>query len=89
MYYVYILKCADNTLYTGYTDDLDKRIQVHNQGKGAKYTRARLPVILEYFEQASTKSEALSREYRIKQMSRSQKELLILKQRNSVENINL
>lgn len=77
MYYVYILECADSTLYTGYTNDLDKRVRIHNLGRGAKYTRARLPVTLVYFEQADTKSEALAREYRIKQMTRRQKELLI------------
>ncbi|WP_024834203.1 GIY-YIG nuclease family protein [Ruminiclostridium josui] len=77
MYYVYILQCADNTLYTGYTDDLQKRIKIHNQGKGAKYTRARLPVTLVYYEEAETKSMALSREYGIKKMTRKQKEVLI------------
>ncbi|AEY66381.1 GIY-YIG nuclease family protein [Clostridium sp. BNL1100] len=77
MYYVYVLQCADKTLYTGYTDDLQKRIKVHNRGKGAKYTRARLPVTLVYYEEAETKSIALSREYSIKKMTRRQKETLI------------
>lgn len=77
MYYVYILECADKTLYTGYTDDLEKRIKVHNRGKGAKYTRARLPVTIVYFEEVETKSIALSREYSIKKMTRRQKETLI------------
>ena len=77
MYYVYILECADKTLYTGYTDDIEKRIKVHNRGKGAKYTRARLPVTLVYFEEVETKSNALSREYSIKKMTRRQKETLI------------
>ena len=49
MYYAYLLRCADDTLYAGYTDDLSKRVTVHNQGKGAKYTRSRLPVSLVYF----------------------------------------
>lgn len=77
MHYVYILECADNTLYAGYTTSLDKRIKVHNKGKGAKYTRARLPVRLVYSEIAENKSEALKREYEIKQLTRKQKEELI------------
>jgi Predicted endonuclease containing a URI domain len=77
MHYVYILECADKTLYTGYTDNLEKRIKVHNQGKGAKYTRARLPVTLTYYEELQTKSEAMSREYSIKKMTRKQKQFLI------------
>ncbi len=77
MYYVYVLQCADKTLYTGYTDDLQKRLKVHNRGKGAKYTRARLPVTLVYYEEVETKSMALSREYCIKKMTRRQKETLI------------
>lgn len=77
MHYVYILECADNTLYAGYTNDLDSRLKVHNQGKGAKYTRGRLPVKLVYSEIMENKSEALKREYQIKQMTRKQKEELI------------
>jgi len=77
MHYVYILECADNTLYTGYTNDLDSRIKVHNQGKGAKYTRARLPVKIVYNEEFENKSDACKREYHIKQMTRKQKEELI------------
>ncbi len=77
MHYVYILECADNTLYAGYTTDLDKRIKVHNKGKGAKYTRARLPVKLVYSEIAENKSDALKREYKIKHLTRKQKEELI------------
>lgn len=77
MNYVYILECADNSLYAGYTNDLDKRLKVHNQGKGAKYTRARLPVKLVYSETAENKSDALKREYQIKQMTKKQKEVLI------------
>ncbi|ACL76215.1 GIY-YIG nuclease family protein [Ruminiclostridium cellulolyticum] len=77
MYYVYILQCSDKTFYTGYTDNIEKRIKVHNQGKGAKYTRARLPVTLAYYEEAETKSQALSREYSIKRMTRREKETLI------------
>jgi len=76
-HFVYILKCIDNSLYTGYTTDVNKRCNVHNRGKGAKYTRTRLPVKLVYVEEFSTKSEALKREYQIKQMTRKQKERLI------------
>jgi putative endonuclease len=77
MYFVYIVKCSDNTLYTGYTDELEKRIKVHNQGKGAKYTRGRLPVTLCYFEKVQTKSEALKREISLKKLNRKEKLKLI------------
>ena len=79
MNFVYILKCSDNTLYTGWTTDLSRRIQTHNEGKGAKYTRARLPVELVYFEQLNNKSDALKREYAIKQLTRKNKLELINK----------
>jgi len=75
--YVYILRCADNTLYTGWTNDLGKRIKAHNSGKGAKYTKARKPLELIYFEEYKTKKEAMKREYEIKQLARSKKEELI------------
>lgn len=77
MYYVYILKCCDNTLYTGYTNDIQKRLKTHNNGKGAKYTRSRLPVELIYFEKYDFKNDAMKREYQIKQLSRHQKLKLI------------
>lgn len=77
MNYTYILKCSDNTFYTGWTTDLKKRLAVHNSGKGAKYTRARLPVSLVYYEEFPTKQEAMRREYAIKQLSRREKESLI------------
>lgn len=77
MNYVYILECFDNSLYTGYTNDLEKRVGIHNCGKGAKYTRCRLPVKLVYFEEFETKSEAMKREYSIKQLSRDDKKALI------------
>ncbi len=77
MHYVYIVKCSDDTLYTGYTDNIEKRIITHNEGHGAKYTRGRLPVELCFFETYNTKSEAMSREYRIKQLSRKKKLELI------------
>ena len=75
--YVYILRCSDNTLYTGWTNDLDKRLKAHNSGRGAKYTKTRRPVELVYYEKFLTKQEAMSREARIKQLSRSQKLELI------------
>lgn len=78
MNYVYILKCRDGSLYTGYTNNLERRLKTHNSGKGAKYTRCRLPVELVYYETYETKSEAMKREYYIKQMSRQGKVKLIL-----------
>lgn len=77
MNYTYILRCADGTLYTGWTNDLDHRLAAHNEGKGAKYTKTRLPVELVYFEEFDTKQEAMSREYYIKQLSRTEKIKLI------------
>lgn len=76
-FYVYLLRCADGTLYTGYTDDPVRRTKVHNAGKGAKYTRTRLPVELVYQEACADKSAALRREYEIKQLTRVQKLKLI------------
>lgn len=75
--YVYIVKCHDNTYYTGWTTDLVQRISRHNCGTGAKYTRSRRPVELVYFETFQNKSEALKREYQIKQLTKKQKEELI------------
>lgn len=74
--YTYILKCADGTYYTGWTTDLAQRLKAHNQGTGAKYTRARLPVTLAYAELHETKSEAMKREAAIKKLSRKEKEAL-------------
>lgn len=78
MNYTYIVKCSDGSYYTGWTNNLQKRIEDHNTGKGAKYTKSRLPVILVYCEVFQTKEEAMKREYAIKQMTRAQKEKLIL-----------
>ncbi len=75
--YVYILQCKDNTLYTGWTIDLEKRLAMHNSGKASKYTRARLPVELVYFEKFDNKIDAQKREYEIKQFSRQKKLELI------------
>ena len=77
MNYTYILKCSDGTLYCGWTNDLEKRVKVHNEGKGAKYTRCRLPVVLVYYEKFETSVEAQRREYQIKQMTRAEKLRLI------------
>ena len=77
MYYVYLLRCGDGTLYTGYTNDLKCRLAAHNAGRGAKYTRGRRPVELVYWESFSNKSSALRREYAIKQLPRRQKLTLI------------
>ena len=75
--YTYILRCKDDSLYTGWTNNLEKRIQNHNAGKGAKYTRGRGPVELVYLEEFETKQEAMSREAKIKRLSRKEKLLLI------------
>lgn len=77
MKYTYIVECADGSLYTGWTDNLEARVAAHNAGKGAKYTRSRLPVKLVYYESFDTKEEAMSREWHIKQLTRSEKLLLI------------
>jgi len=73
MNYTYIFRCSDGTLYTGWTNDLVKRVEAHNSGKGAKYTKTRRPVELVYYEIYDTKEEAMSREYHIKKLSRSEK----------------
>ena len=77
MPYTYILKCSDGTLYTGWTTDVYKRLLTHNEAKGAKYTRARLPVQLVYWEESPSRSEAQIREQSIKKLKRSEKEKLI------------
>ena len=77
-YYVYILRCADNTYYTGYTDNLDKRLAAHNTGKGARYTKGRGPCVLAYSECFTDKAAALKREWYIKhKLTRQQKQELI------------
>jgi len=77
-HFVYIVECADGTYYTGYTTDVDRRVSEHNAGTGARYTRGRTPVTLIYTETYATKSEAMSREYAIKQLRRRQKERLVM-----------
>ena len=85
MNYVYILRCSDESLYTGWTNSLDKRIKAHNSGKGAKYTKARLPVELVYFEEYEDKIDAMKREYEIKQLTRVKKLKLIKEYNKSIE----
>jgi len=77
--YTYVLRCADDSLYTGWTNNLEKRIEMHNSGRGAKYTRGRGPVELIYCEAFATKEEAMRREWEIKQLTRKEKEELIKK----------
>ena len=79
-HYVYILKCKDSSLYTGWTTDIEKRLKAHNSGKGAKYTKSRKPVELVYKEEFDNKSDALRREAAIKSLTRKQKLALINKQ---------
>ncbi|WP_085993753.1 GIY-YIG nuclease family protein [Oceanobacillus senegalensis] len=74
---VYILKCGDDSLYTGYTNDLEHRLEMHREGKGAKYTRGRGPFKVVYIEKFETKEEAMRKEYQIKQLERKGKLLLI------------
>lgn len=71
--YVYILECKDQSLYTGWTNDLEKRIKAHNEGRGAKYTKGRGPVKLRYYEEYPTKEEAMKRECQIKKLTRAEK----------------
>lgn len=80
MFYIYLLRCKDKTFYCGYTNDIQKRLKVHNSGKGAKYTRSRLPVELVYEECFDNKIDAMKREYAIKQLTREEK-LSIIKQK--------
>jgi putative endonuclease len=78
-FFVYLVECRDGSFYCGYTTDIEKRVINHNKGIGSKYTKRRRPVRLIYFEELSTKSEALKREYEIKQFSRKAKEDLVYK----------
>ena len=76
-HYVYVLECADGTFYTGYTTDPERRVEEHDAGEGAKYTRGRTPVELRHVETFESRSAAMSREYEVKQLSRSEKERLV------------
>lgn len=77
MNYTYILECADKSLYTGWTNDIDRRLKAHNDGKASKYTRARLPVKLVYFESFDLENDARKKEVAIKKLSRTEKLKLI------------
>jgi putative endonuclease len=79
-HFFYVLRCRDNSLYAGYTNNLEKRIKLHNEGKGAKYTRGRGPVELVYHEEFATKTEAMQAEYRFKQLQKEEKEKYIVKE---------
>ena len=81
--YTYIVRCADGTLYTGWTDDIEKRLAAHNSGHGAKYTRSRRHVTLVHLETFDTKEAAMSREWHIKRLSRAQKLALVASSRGS------
>lgn len=78
-FFAYIVQCRDGTLYTGFTTDVGRRVRTHNRGKGAKYTRSRLPVALVWFKEFSSKSEAMRAEYQIKQLTRKEKIKLFTK----------
>lgn len=82
-HYMYVLECKDGSYYAGYTNQLEKRVQTHNEGKGAKYTRGRRPIKLIHFERYGTKREAMQAEYKFKQLRRSEKEQIIEKGGNS------
>ena len=77
MYHVYVLECADDTLYTGYTTDVERRVAEHDAGEGAKYTRGRTPVTLVHVETFETRSAAMSREAEVKALSRAEKAALV------------
>lgn len=83
MHYTYMLKCKDGTYYIGYTNDLEKRIKAHNEGKGAKYTKGRGPVELIYYEEYEEKTIAMRREWEMKKLTRTQKEELCKKKKRS------
>jgi len=76
-HWVYVLRCADGTLYTGYTTDVERRVAEHDAGEGAKYTRGRTPVELVHVESFDSRSAAMSREYEVKSLSRAEKERLV------------
>ena len=84
MNYTYIVKCSDGSLYTGWTNNLEKRIKDHNAGRGAKYTKERRPVVLVYKEEFPTKQEAMKREWEIKRLSRKEKLSMIENSKSQV-----
>lgn len=84
---VYMLECADGTLYTGITDDLERRLRAHNEGRGAKYTRGRGPLKLRYLESVPDKSTALKREHALKQLRRSEKMAIIQEKEREIKSL--
>lgn len=80
MNYTYLVRCSDNSLYAGWTNNIEKRLKAHNEGNGAKYTKSRRPVTLAYVETFDTRSEAMKREAALKKMTHRQKEALIASQ---------
>ena len=80
MFYAYLLRCRDGTLYGGWTTDLERRLRAHNSGRGAKYTRARLPVELVYWEELPSRRAAMSREWQLKHLTRAEKLALVRRQ---------
>lgn len=87
MNYVYIIECSDGTFYTGWTNNLEKRLDMHSKGTGAKYTRGRGPVKLVYHETFDTKEAAMKREYEIKKLTRQQKLLLTNTENNKIKKL--
>jgi putative endonuclease len=83
-WFVYVLRCSDESLYCGITTDLDRRLHAHGSGIGARYTRSRLPVQLVWFSEKLNKSEALREEYRIKRLRKDEKEILVASHLNSL-----
>ncbi|MCI8400484.1 MAG: GIY-YIG nuclease family protein [Lachnospiraceae bacterium] len=83
--YVYMLRCGDGSLYTGWTNDLDRRVRCHQDGRGAKYTKAHRPVELVYSETFDTRGEAMSREWQIKHMTKEHKEALVRQGREEAD----
>jgi len=83
MWFVYLARCSDNSLYCGITNNLEKRFKAHNSGKGSKYTRSRLPVKLVWKTEVGSKSEALKKEHSVKKLSKSLKELLVVESKKN------
>lgn len=84
-HYFYVLTCRDGSYYGGYTNDLERRIKLHNEGKGAKYTRGRGPVKLTFYQRFDNKSEAMSAEYHFKRLTRKQKQEFLLKETGDLD----
>ena len=85
MFFVYLLRCSDNSLYCGWTTDLEKRIEAHNSGRGAKYTKSRHPVELVYYEECESKSAAMKREWFIKHKMTREEKLKLIQKRDRIK----